>query len=387
MRGGYRTYIIASLGRKVKYFPTKNTKFVKSSQRRPAAAVTTERERYGQTHRLQTYFGHSAFRPGQEPIIDALTAGRDVLAVMPTGAGKSACYQIPAVLLGGVTLVISPLISLMQDQVAALREEGIPARLPAFRPGRGDLPRPCAAGARRCVPHPLRRARTPGDRKFVALSQRLDVRLVAVDEAHCVSQWGQDFRPSYLKIAAFLARLPRRPAVGAFTATATEQVRQDIIRLLGLRDPLCLTTGFDRPNLYFAVARPRDKERYIEEYVLDHPDKSGIVYCATRKSVESLCRQLQAAGIRATRYHAGLEAEERAQNQEDFVYDRRRVMVATNAFGMGIDKSNVSFVLHYNMPKNLENYYQEAGRAGRDGAKASASCCSLSAISRPRAIS
>ena len=319
---------------------------------------------------LQTYFGHSAFRPGQEPIIDALTAGRDVLAVMPTGAGKSACYQIPAVLLGGVTLVISPLISLMQDQVAALREEGIPAA--CLHSGQDEetyraLVQQALGGAFRILYAAPERLETES---FTALCQRLDVRLVAVDEAHCVSQWGQDFRPSYLKIAAFLARLPRRPAVGAFTATATEQVRQDIIRLLGLRDPLCLTTGFDRPNLYFAVARPRDKERYIEEYVLDHPDKSGIVYCATRKSVESLCRQLQDAGIRATRYHAGLEAEERARNQEDFVYDRRRVMVATNAFGMGIDKSNVSFVLHYNMPKNLENYYQEAGRAGRDGAKA-----------------
>ena len=319
---------------------------------------------------LKTYFGHTAFRPGQEAVIDALLAGRDVLAVMPTGAGKSACYQIPAVLRRGVTLVVSPLISLMQDQVAALREAGIPAA--CIHSGQAEetyreIVSSALGGAFRILYVAPERLETDS---FLHLALRLDVGLVAVDEAHCVSQWGQDFRPSYLKIADFLARLPRRPVVGAFTATATEQVKADIAALLGLRDPLTLTTGFDRPNLYFAVARPRDKERYVEEYILDHPGKSGIVYCATRKSVESLCRQLRAAGIPATRYHAGLEAGERQKNQEDFVYDRRRVMVATNAFGMGIDKSNVSFVLHYNMPKNLENYYQEAGRAGRDGEKA-----------------
>ena len=319
---------------------------------------------------LKTYFGHTAFRPGQEAVIDALLAGQDVLAVMPTGAGKSACYQIPAVLRRGVTLVISPLISLMQDQVAALREAGIPAA--CIHSGQAEetyreIVSSALDGAFRILYVAPERLETDS---FLHLALRLDVGLVAVDEAHCVSQWGQDFRPSYLKIADFLARLPRRPVVGAFTATATEQVKADIAALLGLRDPLTLTTGFDRPNLYFAVARPRDKERYVEEYILDHPGKSGIVYCATRKSVESLCRQLRAAGIPATRYHAGLEAGERQKNQEDFVYDRRRVMVATNAFGMGIDKSNVSFVLHYNMPKNLENYYQEAGRAGRDGEKA-----------------
>ena len=319
---------------------------------------------------LKTYFGHTAFRPGQEAVIDALLAGRDVLAVMPTGAGKSACYQIPAVLRRGVTLVISPLISLMQDQVAALREAGIPAA--CIHSGQAEetyreIVSSALDGAFRILYVAPERLETDS---FLHLALRLDVGLVAVDEAHCVSQWGQDFRPSYLKIADFLARLPRRPVVGAFTATATEQVKADIAALLGLRDPLALTTGFDRPNLYFAVARPRDKERYVEEYILDHPGKSGIVYCATRKSVESLCRQLRAAGIPATRYHAGLEAGERQKNQEDFVYDRRRVMVATNAFGMGIDKSNVSFVLHYNMPKNLENYYQEAGRAGRDGERA-----------------
>ena len=319
---------------------------------------------------LKTYFGHTAFRPGQEAVIDALLAGRDVLAVMPTGAGKSACYQIPAVLRRGVTLVVSPLISLMQDQVTALREAGIPAA--CIHSGQAEetyreIVSSALDGAFRILYVAPERLETDS---FLHLALRLDVGLVAVDEAHCVSQWGQDFRPSYLKIADFLARLPRRPVVGAFTATATEQVKADIAALLGLRDPLTLTTGFDRPNLYFAVARPRDKERYVEEYILDHPGKSGIVYCATRKSVESLCRQLRAAGIPATRYHAGLEAGERQKNQEDFVYDRRRVMVATNAFGMGIDKSNVSFVLHYNMPKNLENYYQEAGRAGRDGGKA-----------------
>ena len=319
---------------------------------------------------LKTYFGHTAFRPGQEAVIDALLAGRDVLAVMPTGAGKSACYQIPAVLRRGVTLVVSPLISLMQDQVAALREAGIPAA--CIHSGQAEetyreIVSSALDGAFRILYVAPERLETDS---FLHLALRLDVGLVAVDEAHCVSQWGQDFRPSYLKVADFLARLPRRPVVGAFTATATEQVKADIAALLGLRDPLTLTTGFDRPNLYFAVARPRDKERYVEEYILDHPGKSGIVYCATRKSVESLCRQLRAAGIPATRYHAGLEAGERQKNQEDFVYDRRRVMVATNAFGMGIDKSNVSFVLHYNMPKNLENYYQEAGRAGRDGEKA-----------------
>ena len=319
---------------------------------------------------LKTYFGHTAFRPGQEAVIDALLAGRDVLAVMPTGAGKSACYQIPAVLRRGVTLVVSPLISLMQDQVAALREAGIPAA--CIHSGQAEetyreIVSSALGGAFRILYVAPERLETDS---FLHLALRLDVGLVAVDEAHCVSQWGQDFRPSYLKIADFLARLPRRPVVGAFTATATEQVKADIAALLGLRDPLTLTTGFDRPNLYFAVARPRDKERYVEEYILDHPGKSGIVYCATRANVEKVCDALCAAGLPATRYHAGLEAGERQKNQEDFVYDRRRVMVATNAFGMGIDKSNVSFVLHYNMPKNLENYYQEAGRAGRDGEKA-----------------
>ena len=319
---------------------------------------------------LQQYFGHSSFRPGQEQVVDAIISGQDVLGVMPTGAGKSVCYQVPAMLMPGLTLVISPLISLMQDQVAALEEEGVHAA--------------CLNSA---LPEGLYstilRAALEGDYKilyvaperlltdsFLYLAMHARIAFVAVDEAHCVSQWGQDFRPSYLKIAEFISRLPYRPVIGAFTATATEQVKQDIIALLQLNQPFTLTTGFDRPNLYFGVARPRDKERYIEEYILDHRDRSGIVYCATRKSVESVCKELRSVGISATRYHAGLTPEERSKNQEDFVYDRKRVMVATNAFGMGIDKSNVSFVLHYNMPKNLENYYQEAGRAGRDGERA-----------------
>ena len=316
---------------------------------------------------LQQYFGHSSFRPGQEQVVDAIVSGQDVLGVMPTGAGKSVCYQVPAMLMPGLTLVISPLISLMQDQVAALEEEGVHAA--------------CLNSA---LPEGLYstilRAALEGDYKilyvaperlltdsFLYLAMHARIAFVAVDEAHCVSQWGQDFRPSYLKIAEFISRLPYRPVIGAFTATATEQVKQDIIALLQLNQPFTLTTGFDRPNLYFGVARPRDKERYIEEYILDHRDRSGIVYCATRKLVESVCKELRSVGISATRYHAGLTPEERSKNQEDFVYDRKRVMVATNAFGMGIDKSNVSFVLHYNMPKNIESYYQEAGRAGRDG--------------------
>lgn len=319
---------------------------------------------------LQKYFGHDTFRPGQEPLIEGLLAGRDVLGVMPTGAGKSACYQVPAMLLPGLTLVISPLISLMQDQVASLRQSGIQAA--CIHSGMDeqeywDIVQGARLGQYKLLYVAPERLETDG---FLSLVSGVQVSLVAVDEAHCVSQWGQDFRPSYLRIAGFLARLSPRSPVGAFTATATGQVKQDIARLLELRDPVTITTGFDRPNLYFGVERPRDKDQFLEDYIKDHPDKSGIVYCATRKTVELVCTQLRKAKIPATRYHAGLEAEERRQNQEDFVYDRRRVMVATNAFGMGIDKSNVGFVIHYNMPKNIENYYQEAGRAGRDGSDA-----------------
>lgn len=319
---------------------------------------------------LKQYFGHDGFRPGQEAVVDALLSGRDVLGVMPTGAGKSICYQLPALLLPGLTLVISPLISLMKDQVGALTEAGIPAAFlnstltaEAYR----RVLRRAGAGAYRLLylaPERLEAA------AFLDLAGRVPISLVAVDEAHCVSQWGQDFRPSYLKIAAFLRALPQRPAVGAFTATATEQVRDDVIRLLELQDPLCVSTGFDRPNLRLEVLHPRDKAACLQRLLERYRDRSGIIYCATRAAVEQVCRTLQERGISATRYHAGLEDAERRENQEDFVFDRVRVMVATNAFGMGIDKSNVGFVIHYNMPKNLESYYQEAGRAGRDGTPA-----------------
>lgn len=319
---------------------------------------------------LKRYFGHSAFRPGQEELIDALTAGRDVMGVMPTGAGKSVCYQIPALLLPGLTLVISPLISLMKDQVTALTQEGIPAACINSSLSAAEYREVFARAEQEAyqilyvAPERLLTA------DFLRLCETVPISLIAVDEAHCVSQWGQDFRPGYLKISEFIARLPRRPVVGAFTATATPEVRKDVVRLLQLRDPLLVTTGFDRPNLYFEVVSPKSKSAYLLGFLARHQEQCGIIYCAARKTVDALCAELNRRGISATCYHAGLADEERRQNQEDFVYDRRRVMVATNAFGMGIDKSNVGFVVHYNMPKNLESYYQEAGRAGRDGEKA-----------------
>ena len=322
------------------------------------------------TRFLKHYFGHDAFRNGQEPLIDAIMAGRDALGVMPTGAGKSVCYQLPAVMLPGTTLVVSPLISLMKDQMAALAAMGIPAAcINSMLTSEEyiEVLRQAGHGAYKILYVAPERLMTAG---FQRLCQALSVPLVAVDEAHCVSQWGQDFRPSYLDIAGFIEGLPRRPVVGAFTATATDAVKSDIIKLLALRDPFCVTTGFDRPNLYFDVKTPRDKFGWVLDYVRRHGDQAGIVYCATRKAVDQTCQKLVQHGIAATRYHAGLPDDERRRNQEDFVYDRRRVMVTTNAFGMGIDKSNISFVLHYNMPKNIESYYQEAGRAGRDGSAA-----------------
>ena len=317
---------------------------------------------------LKQYFGHDAFRPGQEALVDAALSGRDALGIMPTGGGKSLCYQVPALLLPGVTLVISPLISLMKDQVAALAAAGIPA---AFLNSSQDLEesRQVWGAVRRGACRLLYVApERLENQRFAELMASQDIRLVAVDEAHCISQWGQDFRPSYLKIADFVSALPRRPVVAAFTATATARVQEDIALRLGLRDPVRVVTGFDRPNLYFDVQRPgRRKLQALLALLEGRRGKSGIIYCATRSKVERVCEALEAQGFSATRYHAGLEEAERRNNQDDFQYDRRQIMVATNAFGMGIDKSNVSFVIHYNMPKNLESYYQEAGRGGRDG--------------------
>ncbi len=316
---------------------------------------------------LKQYFGHDAFRPGQEALVDGILSGRDALGIMPTGGGKSLCYQVPALLLPGVTLVISPLISLMKDQVASLEAAGVSAgflnssqTLEESRQVWGRVRR----GECRLLyvaPERLENAR------FLELAAELVIPLVAVDEAHCISQWGQDFRPSYLKIASFVSTLPRRPVLAAFTATATAQVQEDVVRQLDLRTPVRVVTGFDRPNLFFDVRRPRKKLPELLALLEERRGRSGIVYCATRSNVEKVWAELESRGFSAARYHAGLDEEERRISQEDFQYDRRQIMVATNAFGMGIDKSNVSFVLHYNMPKNLESYYQEAGRGGRDG--------------------
>ena len=316
---------------------------------------------------LKQYYGHSAFRAGQEELIDSILSGRDALCVMPTGGGKSLCYQIPALLLPGITLVVSPLISLMKDQVAALKSAGVPAAY-INSSLTGEQIRTVYArtrkGAYKLIYVAPERLET---NSFLSLMQEMDVSFLAVDEAHCISQWGQDFRPSYLGIVDFINALPRRPIVAAYTATATKQVQSDILRLLQLQSPYRIVTGFDRPNLYFDVRRPKNKFSALAALIDERRGRSGIVYCATRAAVERVCDSLCDRGIAATRYHAGLTDEERQQNQDDFQFDRKTVMVATNAFGMGIDKSNVSFVIHYNMPKSLEAYYQEAGRAGRDG--------------------
>lgn len=299
-----------------------------------------------------------------------LLAGRDVLGIMPTGAGKSVCFQLPALAFSGMTLVISPLISLMKDQVAALVEAGISGAYlnSALTPSQhSKVLQRAAEGRYKILYVAPERLETDG---FLSFARNAAIAMVAVDEAHCVSQWGQDFRPSYLKISKFIQSLPTRPVVGAFTATATGMVRQDMVRLLALKDPYVTVTGFDRPNLYFRVERPADKFRALIDILEQNKGKSGIVYCATRKTVEEVCQLLETAGYAATRYHAGLPEMERHNNQDDFIFDRKTLMVATNAFGMGIDKSNVSLVVHYNMPKNLESYYQEAGRAGRDGSPA-----------------
>ncbi len=316
---------------------------------------------------LQQYFGHRSFREGQRKAVDAILSGKDLMAVMPTGAGKSVCYQISAMLLPGMTVVISPLISLMKDQVEALWQVGIPAAyVNSSIPGGQymEIMNQARQGAYKILYVAPERLMTES---FLRLAACVQISMVAVDEAHCVSQWGQDFRQSYLDIPVFVEQLSHRPVCAAFTATATRQVEQDIVKMLRLRFPEMLKTGFDRKNLFFGIRRPKDKMEELLTVLRDNPSKSGIVYCSTRKNVEEVCHALCAKGYAATRYHAGLSDQERAQNQEEFLYDRKPIMVATNAFGMGIDKSNVSFVVHYNMPKDLESYYQEAGRAGRDG--------------------
>lgn len=319
---------------------------------------------------LKEYFGHDSFREGQDRITDSLLGGHDVLGIMPTGAGKSICYQVPALMFDGITIVVSPLISLMKDQVSALVQSGVAAAyinsslthaqylkvLQNTESGKYKII--YVAPERLCAP------------AFLGICRNLNISMVAVDEAHCVSQWGQDFRPGYLKIPDFIDALNSRPVVGAFTATATGDVRDDIKTLLRLVSPLVVTTGFDRPNLFFSVMQPKNKSIELMKLIKERKNESGIVYCSTRKAVEEVCELLQKNGFAATRYHAGLDENERRRNQDDFVYDRAAIMVATNAFGMGIDKSNVSFVIHYNMPKNMESYYQEAGRAGRDSRSA-----------------
>ncbi len=319
---------------------------------------------------LYQHFGYSSFRLAQSNLISGIMAGQDVLGIMPTGAGKSICYQIPALMLPGITLVVSPLISLMQDQVRALKAAGIAgAYLNSSLTYRQYLKALDNArmGMYKIIYVAPERLETE---EFLAFARSMEISLLAVDEAHCVSQWGHDFRPSYMTIAPFVEKLPRRPRLAAFTATATPAVKDDILTHLKLREPEIAVTGFDRENLFFRVLRPTDKKAALLEFLQQHRNESGIVYCSTRKQVEKITELLQENGISAARYHAGLEENERREGQNQFLFDNIKVMVATNAFGMGIDKQNVSFVVHYNMPKNMEAYYQEAGRAGRDGAKA-----------------
>ncbi len=316
---------------------------------------------------LKKYFGYDTFRQGQELLTDSILKGRDVLGIMPAGAGKSVCYQVPALMLPGVTVVVSPLISLMKDQVQTLNQAGIHAAYINSSLTEGQIAKAlqfAAEGRYKIIYVAPERLETAS---FLRFARSVKISLLAIDEAHCISQWGQDFRPSYLKIVRFVEGLPVRPVLGAFTATATEAVKEDIICVLGLKDPEILVTGFDRKNLYFGVETPARKDDFLVRFVREHRAESGIIYCATRKNVEQVQELLCREGFPAARYHAGLGLEERRESQDAFLYDVKPVMVATNAFGMGIDKSNVRFVIHYNMPQSMENYYQEAGRAGRDG--------------------
>ena len=316
---------------------------------------------------LKTVFGHDHFREGQEKLIDELLGGYDVLGIMPTGAGKSICYQLPALMLEGIALVVSPLISLMKDQVMALKASGVAAAYinSSLTPGQqAEAIRRAANGAYKIIYVAPERLDMP---QFVAFAQQAHISLLAVDEAHCVSQWGHSFRKEYYNIPDFIQALPAKPLVAAFTATATPDVRRDIIKRLGIPEAKIVVTGFDRPNLHFSVQRTQDKERSLLEFMRKHKKDCGVVYCATRNKVESVTQLLRRQGFSALRYHAGLTPEERRENQNAFVGGSVPLIVATNAFGMGIDKPDVRFVVHYNMPKDIESYYQEAGRAGRDG--------------------
>ncbi|GAP72876.1 ATP-dependent DNA helicase RecQ [Candidatus Symbiothrix dinenymphae] len=321
-------------------------------------------------HVLKEYFGHSQFRDNQTEIIDSLLAHRDCLAVMPTGAGKSICFQLPALMFQGITIVISPLISLMNDQIRALRQNGIPAAFLNSSQAGGEqreILSQAQNGQYKLLYVAPERLDAPD---FLEYAKNTEISMVTIDEAHCISQWGQDFRPSYSKITAFIGQLKMRPVVSAFTATATQRVREDILASLKLNDPKFVVASFDRKNLFFEVKTPKDKTKTLLEMLAKRPNDYGIVYCSTRKAVDEVAAKLNEQGIKAAPYHAGLAQGERTQNQADFLYDRINVIVATNAFGMGIDKSNVAYVVHYNMPKDIESYYQEAGRAGRDGSRA-----------------
>ncbi|MDR2693374.1 MAG: RecQ family ATP-dependent DNA helicase [Chitinispirillales bacterium] len=316
---------------------------------------------------LKHYFGHNDFRGGQETLINGILAGKDTVGIMPTGAGKSICFQVPSLMMDGVALVVSPLIALMKDQVNALTRSGIPAAYVNSSLTQGQVDkalRNAVNGAYKLIYVAPERLPTPD---FMAFARSVNISMLAVDEAHCISQWGHDFRPSYTRIPDFIAKLSKRPVLSAFTATATPKVRADILAQLNLRDPQILIAGFDRKNLYFGARKPRNKYDALTAFLKEREGRSGIVYCGTRSYVEIMCKRLKVSGYSVSRYHAGLLDKERHDNQDDFLYDRIKIMVATNAFGMGIDKSNVSFVLHLNMPKDIESYYQEAGRAGRNG--------------------
>ena len=316
---------------------------------------------------LKKYFGYASFREGQENIIHTILEGRDALAIMPTGAGKSICYQVPALMLPGITVVISPLISLMQDQVKALNAAGIRAAYINSSLSESQIAKALAyasQGVYKIIYVAPERLETWGFQQFAS---SVEISMVTVDEAHCISQWGQDFRPSYLKIVDFVKSLNKRPILSAFTATATEEVKDDIACILNLRNPNIVVTGFDRENLYYSVETIRNKDDFVLDYIEKHSNESGIIYCSTRKNVDAVYELLFKKGVPVAKYHAGMDSDSRKRNQEDFIYDRLPVIVATNAFGMGIDKSNVRYVIHYNMPQSMENYYQEAGRAGRDG--------------------